>query len=220
MKRIGLLVPSSNAVMERDFYLNLPADVSVHTGRMYMESTTVDGENRMLDEFALPAARDVATVRPHVMVFGCTSAGALRGNAYDAQLCQTITELSGAKTISVVSAASRALVQAGLKRVAVITPYIDALNERIKLSFENDGLEVVSICGMGITENFLISEVSPADVVAFARQVVDPRGADGLFVSCTNFRGVEALPELRRIYPFPVMSSNQVTLDAALQAIA
>ncbi len=49
-KRVGLLVPSSNTVMEADFYRNLPASVTVHTGRMYMESTTVQGEGLMLDE--------------------------------------------------------------------------------------------------------------------------------------------------------------------------
>ena len=46
----------------------------------------------MLDEFALPAARDLGTARPDVVVFGCTSAGALRGNDYDAQLCERISE--------------------------------------------------------------------------------------------------------------------------------
>lgn len=51
-KRIGLLVPSSNTVMEVDFYRSLPSSVTVHTGRMYMESTTVEGEEKMLDAYA------------------------------------------------------------------------------------------------------------------------------------------------------------------------
>ena len=219
-KRIGLLIPSSNVVMEADFYRNLPSQVSVHTARMFMEDTTVAGESRMLDEFVMPAARDVATARPHVIVFGCTSAGALRGNAYDSQLCQAITDQTGVAVISVISAVRRALAKEGLRRVAVITPYIEDLNDKIQKSLEDDGLLVTSIHGMGVSENFAISEVSPSEIVAFALEVVDPAEADGLFVSCTNFRAMAASPELRRSFPSLVMTSNQVTLEAALNAVS
>ena len=77
------MIPSSNTMMEVDFARDVPPGISVHTARMFMEDTTPAGENRMLDEFALPAARDLGTARPDVVVFGCTSAGALRGNDYD-----------------------------------------------------------------------------------------------------------------------------------------
>jgi maleate cis-trans isomerase len=99
-RRVGLMIPSSNTMMEVDFARDLPPGTALHTARMYMEDTTPAGENRMLDEFALPAARDLGTARPDVVVFGCTSAGALRGNDYDAQLCQQISELTGAPVVS------------------------------------------------------------------------------------------------------------------------
>src|SRR5215211_6152341 len=76
--RVGLLVPSSNTVMEPDLWRALPPDTTLHTGRMYLEDTTPEGESRMLDEHVLPAARDLITARPDLIVFGCTSAGALR----------------------------------------------------------------------------------------------------------------------------------------------
>ena len=121
-KRVGLLVPSSNTVMEADFYRNLPASVTVHTGRMYMESTTVQGEGLMLDEYTLPAAKILATAKPDVVVFGCTSAGALRGNAYDTELCQRISEVTGRPTISVIESVRRKLSATRATRVAVLTP--------------------------------------------------------------------------------------------------
>ena len=101
-QRVGLMVPSSNTVMEVDFYRNLPESVTLHTSRMYLVPTTVEGEELMLDEYALPAARMVATAKPDLVVFGCTSAGALRGNAYDAGLCRRISEISGKPTVSVI----------------------------------------------------------------------------------------------------------------------
>lgn len=218
-KRIGLLVPSSNVVMEEDFFRNVPSHVSVHSARMFLEDTTVEGESKMLDEFVVPAARDVATARPHVIVFGCTSAGALRGNAYDGELCRSINDQTGVPVISVILSVRRALAKEGLRRVAVITPYIEDLNSKIRKSLEDDGLLVTSIHGMGISENFAISEVSPSEIVAFALDKVNPAEADGLFVSCTNFRAMASLSELRHAFPFPVITSNQVTLEAALKAI-
>ncbi len=46
--RVGLIVPSSNTVIEVDFYRRLPADATLHTARMYLEQTTPEGESVML----------------------------------------------------------------------------------------------------------------------------------------------------------------------------
>ena len=51
------LVPSSNTVMEPDFVRGLPADATLHTGRMLLDDVTPESEARMLDEATLPAAR-------------------------------------------------------------------------------------------------------------------------------------------------------------------
>jgi len=218
-RRIGLLVPSSNTVMEVDFYTNLPSWATVHTGRMYMEEATVAGESRMLDEFALPAARHLATARPHVVVFGCTSAGALRGNAFDERLRSEIAEITKAPIVSVIRSVRQAISAAGARKVAVITPYVEVLNARIRDSLERDGLEVVSIQGMAISVNHDIASVSPEQVVEFALRSLEGTEADLVFLSCTNFRAMEALPRLRSILSVPILCSNEVALKAAIDAL-
>ncbi|MDR2984286.1 MAG: hypothetical protein LBV34_05535, partial [Nocardiopsaceae bacterium] len=166
--RVGLMIPSSNTMMELDFTRDLPAGTALHTARMFLEDTTAAGEVRMLDEFALPAARDLGTARPDVVVFGCTSAGALRGNDYDADLCARISEMTGAPTVSTIGAVRDAIAGSGATSVGVITPYVDELNEKIRASIEADGTHVAAIAGLGITENFAIAEVGRDDIVAFA----------------------------------------------------
>lgn len=220
-KRIGLLIPSSNTVMEVDFYCHLPDSVTVHTGRMYMEATTVEGEEEMLDVHAIPAARVLATAKPDVVVFGCTSAGALRGNEYDADLCRRISEATGSPTVSVIDSARRGLKATHAKAVAVLTPYVEELNKRIKASVEADGMEVVAIHGMGISVNFDLARVEPAEIVEFARRKLGTKPpADALFVSCTNYRAFSALPMLRELYDIPVITSNQAALQAACRALS
>jgi maleate isomerase len=218
--RVGLMIPSSNTMMEVDFTRDLPPGVALHTARMYMEDTTPAGENRMLDEFALPAARDLGTARPDVVVFGCTSAGALRGNDYDAQLCARISELTGAPTVSTIGAVRAAIEAHGSACIGVITPYVDELNEKIRASIEADGTQVAAIAGLGITENFEIAEVTGEAIVAFAERALGALAAEGsiglVFASCTNFGAMAARPAIAERLGLPVVTSNQAVLAAAV----
>jgi maleate isomerase len=219
-RRVGLMIPSSNTMMEVDFTRDLPPGLALHTARMYMEDTTPAGENRMLDEFALPAARDLGTARPDVVVFGCTSAGALRGNDYDAQLCQQISELTRAPVVSTIGAVRAAIGASGAGNIGVITPYVDELNEKIKASIESDGIDVAAVSGLGITDNFQIAEVSQDQIVAFAVDALGPLAVQGvidlIFASCTNFGAMAARPAITERLGLPVITSNQAVLAAAV----
>ena len=218
--RVGLMIPSSNTMMEVDFARDLPPGVALHTARMYMEDTTPAGENRMLDEFALPAARDLGTARPDVVVFGCTSAGALRGNDYDTELCRRISELTEAPVVSTIGAVRTAIEASGAASVGVITPYVDELNEKIKASIEADGIDVAAITGLGITDNFQIAEVGHDEIVAFAVEALGPLAVEGnidlIFASCTNFGAMAARPAIAERLGLPVLTSNQAVLAAAV----
>jgi maleate isomerase len=217
--RVGLMIPSSNTVMEVDFYRRLGPNVTLHTGRMYMEDTTPEAEGEMLDKHAMPAARDVGTARPHVIVFGCTSAGALRGNDSDAALCRRIGEETGAAVVSVISSVRRAIRRRSARRVGIVTPYVDSLNEKIRASVEADGVEVAAIHGLGITENFEIANVTPRNIAEFVADRLAGLPIDLVFVSCTNFRAMEAIPDIERQVGIPVVTSNQSALEATLEAV-
>ncbi len=218
--RVGLMIPSSNTMMEVDFHRDLPPGTSLHTARMFMEDTTPAGESRMLDEFALPAARDLGTARPDVVVFGCTSAGALRGNDYDTELCGRISELTGAPTVSTIGAVRAAIAGSGAASIGVITPYVDELNEKIRDSLDAGGRQVAAITGLGITDNFAIAEVGHDDIVTFAVAALGQLAADGIidlvFASCTNFGAMAARAAIAERLGLPVVTSNQAVLAAAV----
>jgi maleate isomerase len=217
--RLGLMSPSSNTMMEPDFAGGLPRGTTLHTARMFLQDTTAAGENRMLDEFALPAARDLGTARPDIVVFGCTSAGALRGNDYDTRLCAQISELTGAPAVSTIGSVRSAIEASGAASIGVITPYVDELNEKIRASIEADGVQVAAIAGLGITDNFQIAQVSQDDIVAFAVRALGQLAATGridlIFASCTNFAAMAARQSITDRLGLPVVTSNQAVLAAA-----
>jgi len=107
---------------------------------------------------------------------------------------------------------------AGCSRLAILTPYVAELNQRIKSSFEEDGFQVVLIKGMGILRNLDIGLVTPDEIAAFAREALQGVHADALFLSCTNFRAMEARKQLMPL-GIPIFTSNLATLQAVLQII-
>jgi maleate isomerase len=215
-RQIGLMVPSSNTVMEPDFYRNLPHGWTLHTARMFLEDVTPEAEERMLDQHTFPAARDLATARVDILVFGCTSAGALRGNAFDDQMISEISRTTGIPAISTVRSVRETLKSTGAKKLVVITPYLDVINHKIQTSLETDGFEVLKIEGLGITQNVQIGRTPGDEIVALAKRAVYGYEPDALFVSCTNFPAVSVLAELRASFPFPVVTSNQAVLDCTM----
>jgi len=211
--RVGLMVPSSNTVMEVDLYRNLPPPITVHPARMYLEETTPEGERRMITEEVPEAAGLLKTLRPNLVVFGCTSAGALFGPDFPQELHRRIGAVVGCPVLDILTPVTEELNRVQARKLAVLTPYSPELNKSVKASLEALGFEVLSINGMGITVNFDLARPTPQEIVGFAKKSgVSPK-AEALFISCTNFRALEAIPLLQKHFPIPIVTSNQATIE-------
>ena len=219
-KRVGLIVPSTNTVMEPDLYRNLPAGTTVHTSRMLLEgSVTIEAEELMLDVYLPECARQIGTLLPDVVVFGCTSAGALRGPAYEQELAGEISKATGAPTVTIMGAVVEELERLGVKSVALLTPYSEEINDTIKESLETSGFTVPYMNGMDVKGAFNIAAVSPEDIVDYVREQLEGVESDCLFVSCANLKSVDVLDEIRDVAGRPVVTSNQAVLAGVKRAV-
>ncbi len=217
--RIALLVPSSNTVMENDLHRALPHDrFTVHTDRMFLVETTREAETRMIEDYAAAAAKDVGTVNPDLLVFGCTSAGSLFGLEHDAKVCRDLGNLAGCQSLGVINSAAEALAKADARKIAVITPYIEDLTTSVAKALGNEEREIVAAHGMGISVNVELADPTPEEIVAFAKEKLKGLSFDTLFVSCTNFSSLEAKPALEKEFPdAQVITSNSSVVDAILR---
>jgi len=212
-QRVALIVPSSNTVMENDLHASLPKSrFTVHTDRMYLVETTREAEILMIEKFAQPAASDLATLKPDVLVFGCTSAGSLFGLEGDARVCGQLSGLAGCPTIGVINAVESSLTRAGARRLAVLTPYNEDLTRSVARAV-SEGREIVGAFGLGITDNAALADPTPEDILAFARRSLDGLSFDAILVSCTNFRALEAVPQLEAAFGVPVVTSNRAVIE-------
>jgi maleate isomerase len=211
--RVGLIVPSSNTVMEPDFHRRFSGAAVVSTTRMFLEQVTPEAEMRMLADDLPRAAKLIQTTAPETVVFGCTSAGSLKGLAHDARIRRTIEEATGARTVTVLDAILAELSRLNPRQVAVFTPYIADLTNLVARCVAEAGYRVVQSAGMGIRENLDIGRVTPEEIYSFVESHLTA-DVDCLFLSCTNWRAVEAIELLWRMLGIPIVSSNQAAMAA------
>ena len=223
--RLGLVVPSSNAVMEVDFYSELPTRITLHTARAHLQELTPEGLARMLDEHVPRALRDLATVQPRAVVFGCTAAEVLRGSAGEAQLAEQVERLTGAPCITTARAACRRLLRLGARRVWLVTPYAEELTRRLEAYLRSEGFEVAEPVSGGLTSNPEIGRMRPEGVVQFVyeqrlkRFGVGRLPVDAAFISCTNLRAAAVRRRLESVLGVPVVTSSTAALGAALELL-
>ena len=215
--RIGLIVPSSNTTMEPEFYRVCPEGVSIHTARVPLEEVTPDALVKMAD-YVLDAAKMLETADVNVIVYGCTSGTLIGGVEWERELTSKIERKTGVETITTASAVVQALKALDMKRVVVATPYIDKINESEKKFLEEHGVKVLFIKGLGIVKNIEIGKLAPWISYRLAKEVFKPE-ADGIFISCTNFRTLEIIEKLERDLGKLVVTSNQASIWAALRTI-
>ncbi len=127
-----------------------------------------------------------------------------------------IGEATGAVPISVAEALSHALRETRAARVAVITPYDDQGNKRVRASIEAEGIAVGAIHGMGFSNVMEMAAVTSEEIYTFAQSRIGPTvPGDALVFVGTNYRAMSALSVLKFTYDVPMVTSN----FAALQAV-
>ena len=218
--RIGLIVPSSNAVMEPDFHRHLGPECIVSTTRIFLEDVNREAEARMLEEDLPKAIELIGSTAPEMVVFGCTTAGALGTLAHDDGIAALIQKGCNAQVVTVLRAVLTQLRRIAPRKVAVFTPYIEDLTNSIASSLAEGGFPVTKAAGMGIHANLDIGSVTPAEIVGFVESQIKGCAPDCVFLSCTNWRAIEAIEPLRTTLGIPIVSSNQAAIDMVRQIAA
>jgi maleate isomerase len=216
---IGLIVPSSNTVMEPDFHREFSGSAVVSTTRIFLEEVTHEAEIRMNTEELPAAIRLIKTAAPRVVIFGCTSAGSLGGIAHDAAIAQSIAAGTGARALTVIGSVLSQLKAAQPRRVAVFTPYRDEITRSVADCLLEAGFSLARVAGMGLVENREIGKVVPEEIIRFVQDQCRDLDADCVFLSCTNWRAMEAMGRLEELLGCGVFTSNQACVEEARRIV-
>jgi maleate isomerase len=127
-----------------------------------------------------------------------------------------MTEAGAPTAVTTSGALLAALRRFGAGRVATVTPYIAELTTGLTTFLAEAGVEVVAATGMGLTSDIW---TVPYDVTAQAVRDTDTADAQAVFISCTNLPTYDVIATLEKELGKPVLTANQVTMWAALDAM-
>jgi maleate isomerase len=215
---IGVVAPYDFA-LDRELWRWVPDDVSLHITRMPYAPLPATVEMAVhISDPALVAqgVTDVHAVRPLVVAYACTSGSFIGGLAGEAALVSAMTEAGAPTAVTTSGALLAALRRFGAGRVATVTPYIAELTTGLTTFLAEAGVEVVAATGMGLTSDIW---TVPYDVTAQAVRDTDTADAQAVFISCTNLPTYDVIATLEKELGKPVLTANQVTMWAALDAM-
>ncbi|MHA6326865.1 maleate cis-trans isomerase family protein [Roseivivax sp. CAU 1753] len=207
--RIGLIVLSADESLERDFRALIPARVNLLTSRV-PSGDAVTEETLGAMAAALPAAaRLLPQARKFAAVgYGCTSGAAVIGRAEVARLvAEGVPTDAVSNPVSAVVAACAAL---GVTRLAVLSPYVAAVSDRLRGALLSEGIETPVFGSFNEAAEEKVVRIAPHSIIAAGRALLASGGAEALFLSCTNLRTLRVIAPLEDALGLPVLSSNQV----------
>ncbi|MGH3978570.1 MAG: hypothetical protein ACRDRZ_06160 [Pseudonocardiaceae bacterium] len=215
---VGVVVPFDFAV-DRELWRWTPDDVQLHVTRTpFVPSPMTEDMARAISEEApvRQAVRDVLLPEPAVVAYACASGSFVGGIEGEAALVSIMTDAGAPRAVTTAGGLVQALAALRARRVALVTPYIDALNTLLVAFLEAHHVDTVASTGLGLLGQ--IWRVSHEELVDSVRAVDRPE-ADSIFISCTNLTTYDLIAPLERELGKPVLTANQVTVWAALRAL-
>src|SRR5947209_2803381 len=118
------------------------------------------------------AARRLAAEEVDVIVAGGAPATARQGPAADDALLAALREASGLPCTTANRAVVEALDLLGLRRIVVVSPFVEARNDEIRSYLAACGVTVVAARGLGLARNSDFARQSSAAPYQLARALV------------------------------------------------
>ncbi|WP_299303796.1 aspartate/glutamate racemase family protein [uncultured Litoreibacter sp.] len=208
-KTLGLIVLQSDETIEQDFRRILPLDINLHISRV-PSGLEVTSDSLQQMEQHLPDAAGLFPRGLHfdAVGYGCTSGTAQIGPERISSLVQ-----GGVSTGAVsqpVSALIAACKHLGLSRLAILSPYIEEVSNRLRQVLAEHGIDTPVFGSFEEAEEQKVVRIDAASVQEAAFNLAAQGGIDGVFLSCTNLRTFDVIGPLESDLDLPVLSSNQV----------
>ncbi|MBR0648159.1 maleate cis-trans isomerase [Roseomonas terrae] len=221
VKRIGVIAPPANVALERELPRYLPDGVVTNHNRLSRPEAKLTKESLLaMGDSAMRAATDLAYARPDVVMYGCTSGSFLDGFGNETKIADRITGLIGVPAFTTSTAVLEALRAVGARRVFMVTPYPEDMNEHEVKFLAHHGFEVPAYDSFRCAVSEQIRAIPSEDVAALVLRNRDTiAGCDAVFISCTNLLVLDQIEALEEVLGVPVVTSNQASLWAALRRL-
>lgn len=231
MKRIGLIVPSSNTTMETEIPALLwrhaawqDPGFTFHSSRARLHTVDLNSLTTMVKDGDRCAA-EVGDADVDVVAYACLVALMSQGaNAHKHIECQLgdVIRAGIGKDVPIISSAGalvRTLRDLGMKRVGVVAPYMPHLTKMVIDYIEADGFEVIDSISLSVSDNLEVGRLDPMRLGEHASKL-DLRRADGLILSaCVQMPSLPAVEMVQQMLGVPVITAATSTTREILRSL-
>lgn len=204
---LGLLVLRTDQTIEDEFRFALPPrDVALYGARLYSDvQITPENLIKMSDE--IPGTVGLLPdVEFDVIGFACTSGALVIG---EGQIAERVHEvLPGVQVTDPVTAARAAFKALGASRIALLTPYLPAINHSLRTSLMARGMEIPVMGSFNEADDNIVARITPESIERAILDIGASDECDAVFVSCTSLRVARIVEAVEKTLGKPVTSSN------------
>lgn len=208
--RIGLIIPSSNRMVEQEMVRWYPAAVQPHVTRLRMTGSNRVGLDELLPRVGAAAAA-LDDARCSVVAFHCTANSTEGGLAGEERILAALRASVSGDATTTATAIRAALAALGAKRIVLITPYSVAVTEHEAEYLESAGFDVVARVAKSMDGSDAYCAAPPSYWRQAALDAARP-DADAYFLSCANTSSIGIVAELEAALGKPVITSNQAVI--------
>jgi maleate isomerase len=217
MARIGLIIPSSNRMVEQEMVRHVPPGVTAHVARLRMT-----GAHRVTLDELLPQVEQAAGLltdaRCDVVVFHCTANSTSEGTQGEAKLLAALLHAGAPHVTTTATAIRHALDVLGARRLVLLTPYSAHVTAEEAGFLREAGYEVVYARGFAMAGSDEYCATPPQFWRDRALETARP-DADAYFLSCANISVFPVIEEVEQKLGRPVLTSNQAVIWEALSLL-
>ena len=194
-----------------------------HSSRMRMKKV-VKEELEAMDRDSLRCAAELADAAVDVVGYACLVAIMSMGHGYhresEVRLSQRMKEEgSAAPVITSAGALINELKLAGVRAIAMVTPYLQPLTDLVVDYIRNEGIHVVDSVGLCIADNLAVGRRNPADLLSDIERL-NTRGVDAVVISaCVQMPSLPIIPRAEDKLGLPVTSAAACTARSMLRAL-
>ncbi|BBG00957.1 MULTISPECIES: maleate cis-trans isomerase family protein [Pseudonocardia] len=227
VRRIGLVVPSSNVTVETEIPALLArhstARFSFHSSRMRMHTVSPE-ELRAMNAQRERCIDELADAGVDALLYACLVALMAQGPGEHRRAESAVTEqLAAAGQSPAVRSSAGALVEAlsalGARRIVLVTPYLRPLAEQVVGYLEAEGFEVADFAALEVGDNAAVGAIPGERVLAAARGL-DRSTADALVISaCVQMPSLDLVAPAEREFGLPVLSAATAGAYSLLRAL-
>jgi maleate cis-trans isomerase len=218
--KVLIVVPENNTTMEPEISALCPALAPIQVARVKRPARTLLLEDLpAYTEATLEAIEPFAAEPLDLVIYGCTAAGFLGGLDGNARMVERLRDRTGAPVVSTAGAMIDALRSAGVSETAVVTPYLQPVNDGLRDYLEASGIAVETLNSFFCKTTAELGAITEDQVLDLARRTVTPR-SKSLFVACSQLPTLNVVARLRAELGIPVWSSIQATAWAGAETLS